>query len=180
MRILRLTWPAIFTLLFVASLFRRPALADAQPAPAATPTLNVELPPMPRGLPAETLDVEVLRALETWNPRVLEETLRPWANAIASAAPNRADAIWLASQASVETKFVAYVLDFKCNTEPGNYPMGDCDRGVAVGPWQMHDKKMLHASPVDQAERAIEWMRRRPRQWSTWRAARAQADAWLR
>lgn len=160
------------------------ALASEEFAPLPIPerTYAVLLPV--RTLPEETLDAEVLRALEYWNPRVLEETLRPWANAIVEAACDgcsiaddvvRADAIWLASQASVETKFIDEVLSFRCNR--AGYRM--CDHGHAVGPWQMHDNRMLGAAPLVQARRAIEWMRRRPQAWTTWKAARAQADAWL-
>lgn len=151
------------------------AVADEPPAYVATPTVSVELPPESRALPAETLDAEVLRALEYWNPRVLEETLRPWAQAFAEAGGNRADAIWLASQASVESKFIPEVLSYRCN-QPG-WKM--CDHSKAVGPLQMHDKRMLGAAPIVQARRAIEWMRRRPQAWTTWKIARAQADQWL-
>lgn len=126
-------------------------------------------------LPEPVLAVEVLRALEYWNPRILEGTLLPWANAIADAAGSREDAIWLASQASVETKFIPEVLSFRCNR--GGYLM--CDHGNAVGPWQMHMRKMLDATPATQAETAINWMRRNPRAWTTWKAARVQADQWL-
>lgn len=177
MRNLTLCLYALCGVLLFAAFARKPALADETAPVSSVPehALSIELQ---EPLPAETLDVEILRALETWNPRVLEETLRPWANAIVEAAPDRRDALWLAAQASVETKFVPYVLDFRCNRSPGDYPMGNCDHGAAIGPWQMHDRKMIEATPAEQAKRAIEWMRARPQAWTTWRAAKAQAEAW--
>jgi hypothetical protein len=151
------------------------ALASENAVETRVPDHELEVLWLPHTLPQPVLDVEVLAALEYWNPRALRETLRPWAHAIVEAAPKRQDAIWLASQASVESKFIDVVLSFRCND--GDYRM--CDHGHAVGPWQMQDKKMLHAAPLVQAKRAIEWMRRSPQAWTTWKAARSQADAWL-
>ncbi len=146
-------------------------VAQAEHVDGLEPAISLAQP-----LPEETLDAEVLRALEYWNPRQLEEDLRPYAQAIVAATNGvRADAIWLASQASVETKFIAEVRSFKCNR--GGYRM--CDHGEAVGPWQMHRRSMIGASPLMQAATALAWMKKNPQAWTTWRAARSQADAWL-
>lgn len=154
---------------------RGPAALAEEPAPVEQCVEHPIALTLAQPLPDETLDAEVLRALRYWNPRVLEGTLRPWARAITDAAGSREDAIWLASQASVETKFVPEVLDFRCNR--GGWR--ECDHGAAVGPWQMHDRRMLGAAPAVQAARAIAWMRAHPQAWTTWRAARVQTDQWL-
>lgn len=175
MRILRALWPVVPTLLIVGALFRRPALADEQTASLPIPVTDAPLTPMPHALPQPVEAVEVLAALRYWTGRGAE-TLRPWADAIAEVARSRDEAIWIASQASVESRFVGYVLDYRCNEETG---WTACDHGWAVGPWQMHDRKLVGAPPEAHAARAAQWMRARPQAWTTWRAARAQADAWL-
>lgn len=184
MRTLQATWPAVFTLIIVASLFRaRPLALAAEPATTAQAPDRVISIRLPKALPAATLDVEVLAALRYWTARPTAE-LRPWARAIVGATRSRAEAIELASVAAVESRMLPWVIDGRCNR--GSWRLGQhgwvresCDGGWAVGPWQLHDQKMLGASPDAQAREAATWYRAAPERWTTWRVAKAQVKAWL-
>jgi hypothetical protein len=145
---------------------RRPEVVEL--APMAVPNLPA---------PDRTLESDVLDALRAWNPKARASALSTWAAAIANGSPTRARAIWLASIGSVESKFVPWVLDFTCNRMAGYRA---CDNGRAVGPFQIWDDALVGASPESHVRRAYERLERQGEQaWSTWRAARAQADQWL-
>lgn len=152
------------------------ALADT-PSPArgvASADYVVDLGP--RALPPPVLAVEVLSALEAGSPRVLEETLRPWANAIADQADDRRDAIRMAFVVTDESAhFAPEVLDYRCNR--GGYL--SCDHGNAVGPFQVWDRSLIGAATEEHVRKAHARMRVDPHAWTTWQHAVAQADEWL-
>lgn len=187
---LRILWPVPVTLLIVAAFFpsKTPAQADALAVVLPLPDRLVDVSVLSKRLPPPESN-EALDALVYWtnvgHTSVTPiEWLRPWADAIVEAAAeagaSRREAVTLASQAWAEGGFIPAVLSFECNKGPRPRPEPTCDHGWAVGPWQMHDDKMIGASPLVQARRALQWMRNRPEAWTTWRTARVAADAWLR
>lgn len=195
MRIVKLLWPVLVTVFVVWALFdRAPALAS-EPNAVAVPTLDATLPvssPVETHLP-KLVEEEALDALVYWTGKRVD-ILRPWANAIGGVAEDRYEAIKFAAQAVAEGGFAKPVLDFSCNAQldakyrrpyarfigSSLYQIGSCDRGEAVGPWQMHDLKMIGAPPGVQATRAAQWIRALPHQWSTWREANKLTAAWFR
>lgn len=125
----------------------------------------------------------ILVALIAWTHQSAE-TLKPWASAMADVCTSRQECVALASQAFVETRFAPEALDGRCNdrawrAQQTSWWHGACDGGVAQGAWQIHDDRLRGASPEMQASVALEIMRRTPRAWTTWRAARSQAAWWL-
>lgn len=174
---LRILWPVPFTLLIVWALFpsRQRARADEPGVMLGVPEKQLDIDLAPHALPEPVLAVEVLAALESQSPRVLEETMRPWANAIADQADNRRDALRMAFVVSDESHFAPEVLDYRCNH--GGYR--SCDHGNAVGPFQMWDRSLMGASPEEHVRKAYARMRVDPYAWATFKRARAQADAWV-
>jgi hypothetical protein len=133
-------------------------------------------------------------ASEPVDPQYIEDTLilwthqsreamHPWAEAIAAVCSDRDECDLLASQAFVESRFMPWVVDQRCNDDAWRsrqtgWIRASCDGGKAFGPWQVQDEAFRGASPVFQAQRALEWMRSRPRAWTTWKAARSHAAWW--
>lgn len=183
---LRILWPVPVTLFVVwAFVEKKPALASEENNSVSLPTMTeIESVSLAKSLPPRE-DNEILNALVAWTniglPDVTPvEWLRPYADAIVEVAATRREAVTLASQAWAEGGFQPAVLSFECNKGKRPRPAPLCDHGWAVGPWQMHDDKMIGASPLVQARRAVQWMRNHPEQWSTMQMARTRADAWLR
>ena len=183
---LRILWPVPITLLVVWALFpsKQSARADELAVTLSTPAHSFDELLLSKSMPPRE-ENEVLDALVLWtnvghSTVTPIEWLRPWADAINEVARSRREAVTLAAQAWAEGGFIPSVLSFACNEGPRPRPEPECDHGWAVGPWQMHDDKMIGASPIVQARRAVQWMRNRPEAWTTWQMARTRADAWLR
>ena len=125
----------------------------------------------------------LLVALMTWTGKPAE-TLQPWSDAMAAVCDSKEECTLLAAQAFVESRFEPWVIDQSCNhrewreTHRG-WLKKACDGGNAVGVWQIHDVRLLGASPQEQAAEAVDWLRKRPHAWTTWRAARSHAAWWL-
>jgi hypothetical protein len=126
---------------------------------------------------------DVQSALVAWtheDPAVLE----PWAHAIADVCASRRECILFAAQAHVESRFLPWVLDQRCN-DPAwreaqrGWVRKSCDAGRAFGPWQVQDDRFRGASPEFQASVALEMMRAHPELWTTSKAAQSHADWWL-
>jgi hypothetical protein len=185
MRILKFTWPALMSVLIVGAIFH-PTRADAVTDAVADASVEIDrssVALLPKKLPEPVLAVEVLRALKYWTKQP-EDVLRPWANAIADACATREQCIHVASIAAVESKFEPWVLDYSCNSaawrkQQRGWQHDSCDGGWAVGPWQIHNSRLLNASPEDHALDAVAWYRNRPQAWTPWLVARKQADQWL-
>jgi hypothetical protein len=189
MRIFKLTWPAALSVLIVGAIFhptRASAVTDAavdQSIEIDRSSLSSSVAVLPKKLPDPVLAVEILRALKFWTHQP-EDVLLTWANAIADACSSRQQCIQVASIAAVESKFEPWVLDYSCNSaawrkQQRGWERGSCDGGWAVGPWQIHNRRLLNASPEDHARDAVVWFRNRPQAWTPWLVARKQADQWL-
>ena len=125
----------------------------------------------------------LLAALLAWTHQPAE-AVAPWAYAMAQVCTSERECLDLAAQAFVESRFAPWVLDGRCNdaawrSSRRGWERGACDGGLAVGPWQVHAPALLGASPELQASYALTLMRRAPRLWTTWRAARSHAAWWL-
>lgn len=166
------------------------ALSACTPAGADEPAVTLTVPAREsvvdlgtRSMPDATLDAEVLLALERWTGQP-DDALVPWAHAIADGAADRREAVQLAAIAANESKMLPWVLDGRCNdaawraTRSG-WQRSSCDNGFAVSAFQRHSLALLGASPEAVVADAVKWLRAWPQAWTTWRAARAQADAWL-
>lgn len=110
--------------------------------------------------------------------------LRPWADAIADVCTSREDCILTAAQAFVETRFLDWVVDQRCNDPTWRIAQRGwvrkaCDSGLAYGPWQVHDERFRGASPEFQASVAHSLIHSHPEAWTTRRAARSHAAWWL-
>ena len=142
----------------------------------------------------EDRSAEIETALMAWTaPKMPEkpeeldarlQRLRPWAEAMADVCTDRADCTLLAAQAFVETRFVVWAVDQRCNdpmwlANRRGWERRACDGGLAFGPWQVHDERFRGASPAFQASVVHERMHANPQAWTTWRSARSHAAWWL-
>jgi hypothetical protein len=144
----------------------------------------------------ETLTTLIFVALTAWTVPQAKAAkdldhqvvdLQPWAEAMSDVCQNPRECLTLAATAYEETGMVRWAVDQKCNDGAWRRSHGmdkTCDGGKAIGAWQIWDDKgapsLLGASPEIQASVALEKMRRRPQQWTTWAKASARAEAWLR
>lgn len=125
---------------------------------------------------------QIERALSAWTHKPAED-VREWSTAMASACITDDECMLLASQAFVESRFMSWVVDQSCNDaswrarQPG-WIRRSCDGGHAFGPWQIHDPSLYGAPPDVQARAAVKILRESPKAWTTWRAARSQAQWW--
>jgi hypothetical protein len=130
----------------------------------------------------EPRSARITSALASWTRRPAEE-MRPWGDAMAAVCASDDECLLLASQAFVESRFMPWVVDGSCNDDtwrerqPG-WTRKSCDGGHAFGPWQIHDPRLLGASPAEHARKAVEILRTNPKAWTTWRAAQSQAKWW--
>jgi hypothetical protein len=124
----------------------------------------------------------LLRALLAWH--VSPEVADTYAHAMADVCASRGECLRLASLAHLESAhFAPWVLDFRCNDAEWRHQQGgwiarSCDSGAAFGAWQIHDPRLLGASPGVQASVALYHMRAHPRVWTTWTAAKSHAAWW--
>lgn len=172
---------ALCGVLLFAAFARKPALADEPASVTSVPEHATQID-VAQPLPQETLDVEILRALRHWTGQS-ESLLQPWAAAIADGTRDRREALLLASIGANESHFEPWVLDGRCNdaswrAAQTGWMRTSCDNGWAVGFAQRHSKRLLGASPEEQVRDAVAWLRAMPTAWTTWPAAKAQAEAW--
>jgi carbonic anhydrase len=123
----------------------------------------------------------ILAALVAWTHQTVE-VLTPWADSMSMVCSTKTECARLAAISALESNFVDWVLDQRCNDETWrrmNRKDLVCDKGRAFGPWQIQDERMRDTSSDFQASVALEKMRVYPQAWTVWARAQVLADRWV-